>query len=114
MAIPEGGDLTIRLSVEETILGAPGRQALLPDVLPLVRPFGTAPDLFQPRPLLRIIPDKLHGEPHLAGTRIASAVVYEFARMGYSLDDIREFYPDADPAALEQAIEFERSLPHAA
>lgn len=80
------------------------------DVLPLVPPFGTGPELYQPRPLLRILPGKLHGEPHLVGTRIASAVVVEIARMGYPLTDIQTFYPDADPEALRQAIEFERAL----
>ncbi len=114
VAITEGGDLTIRLSANEAIVAEPGRQTVMPDVLPLVRAYGNGPDLFQPRPLLRIIPDKLHGEPHLAGTRIASAVVYEYVRMGYPLVDILDFYPDAELAALEQAIDFERSLPRAA
>ena len=110
VAMTEGGQLVIQMTDHDLRLAEPGQQGLLEGVLVLVRPFGSAPDLFQPRPLLRIIPGKLHGEPHLAGTRIASAVVFEFARMGYPLADIESFYPDADPEALSQAIEFERSL----
>src|SRR5688572_30799038 len=37
----------------------------------LVSPYlGQGPDLLDPRPLLRIIPGKLHGEPHVVDTRI--------------------------------------------
>ncbi len=102
--------LTLRLSDAVAVASDDRCQHLLPDVLPLVQPFGTGPDLYRPRPLLRIIPGRLHGEPHLIGTRIASAVVYEFFRMGYPLADIQELYPDGDPVALQQAIEFEQSL----
>ena len=114
VAVTESGQLTIRLSEQDVAIAESGRQGLMEGVLALVRPFGSGPDLYRPRPLLRIIPDKLHGEPHLVGTRIASAVVFEFDRMGYPLADIWEFYPGADPAALAQAIEFERTLLQAA
>ena len=110
VAVTEGGQLTIRLSDTEVVTADRGRQELMGDVLPLVLPFGTGPDLYRPRSVLRIIPGKLHGEPHLVGTRIASAVVFEFERMGYPLAAIQQFYPDADSAALQQAIEFEHSL----
>jgi uncharacterized protein (DUF433 family)/DNA-binding transcriptional MerR regulator len=110
VAMTEAGQLVIRLDDAGTITADDCRQGLMDGFLPLVQPFGTGPDLYRPRPLLRIIPGKLHGEPHLVGTRIASAVVFEFARMGYPLSDIQDFYPDADPAALQQAIEFEQSL----
>jgi uncharacterized protein (DUF433 family) len=110
IAITEGGRLVIKLDETGALTAASGRQRLMGDVLPLVAPFGTGPDLYRPQPLLRIIPGKLHGEPHLAGTRIASTVVFEFSQMGYPLADIQGFYPDADPKALQQAIEFERSL----
>lgn len=114
VAKTEDGQLTLRLSDAVVITADARRQQLLPDVLPLVQPFGTGPDLYRPRPLLRIIPGRLHGEPHLVGTRIASAVVFEFSRMGYPLTDIEQLYPDSDPAALQQAIEFEQSLQPAA
>lgn len=110
VAVTDGGQLAIRLGDDGAVTADAGRQRLMEDVLPLVQPFQTGPDLYRPRPLLRIIPGRLHGEPHLVGTRIASAVVFEFARMGYPLSDIQEFYPDADRDALQQAIEFERSL----
>lgn len=110
VAMTEAGQLAIRLDDAVTITADNRRQGLLDRVLPLVQPFGNGPDLYRPRPLLRIVPGKLHGEPHLVGTRIASAVVFEFARMGYPLADIEAFYPDADPDARQQAIDFEQSL----
>ncbi len=114
VAATEDGQLTLRLSDATVITVDVRRQQLLLDVLPLVQPFGTGPDLYRPRSLLRIIPGRLHGEPHLTGTRVASAVVFEFSRMGYPLADITELYPDCEPAALQQAIEFEQSLQPAA
>ncbi|HET8631328.1 MAG TPA: DUF433 domain-containing protein [Thermomicrobiales bacterium] len=92
------------------IRARPGGQGAFPDTLDLVAPYKGAPDLLQPRPLLRIIPGKLHGEPHIAGTRIPTRTIVELDRSGYDLDQIRTMYPDASPEALREAIEFERSL----
>ncbi|MHB8576513.1 MAG: DUF433 domain-containing protein, partial [Dehalococcoidia bacterium] len=102
--------LFIRLAEDSVVSADTRRQGTLPRVLPLVAGGGSAPDLLRPRPLLRIIPGKLHGEPHILDTRITSATIYALAVMGYPLDDIQHMYPDADSRALEQAIEFERSL----
>lgn len=94
----------------QIVRARPGGQGALPDTLDLVAPYKGAPDLLRPRPLLRIIPGKLHGEPHIAGTRIPSRTISELDRAGYDLDQIRAMYPDASPEALREAIEFERSL----
>ncbi len=87
-----------------------GRQVPLPETLNLVAPYKNAPDLLQPRPLLRIIPGKLHGEPHIVGTRIPSLTINALETAGYDLEQIRAMYPDATPEALREAIDFERSL----
>ncbi len=88
----------------------PGLQAGWPEMLDLVAPYHTGPDLLAPRPLLGIIPGKLHGEPHLLGTRITSATVYTLHKGGYGTEQIRAMYPEASPRALRQAIDLEQSL----
>ena len=74
--------------------------------LAVIYPYKAGPDLLQPRPLLRIIPGKLHGEPHLVNTRISSATIYALHADGFSLAQIREMYPEA----LSQAVDLEESL----
>ena len=78
--------------------------------LVLVARYRTGPNLLEPRSLLRIIPGKLHGEPHLLGTRITSATVYTLHKGGYRTEQIRAMYPEASPHALRQAIHLEQSL----
>ncbi len=95
------------------IVETDGQQAL-PETLDLLGPFEfgqqLGPDLLRPRPRLRIIPGKVSGEPHLAGSRIttqAAAALY-----GHIPDVARiaGLYAGVDAGMFEQAIEFERSL----
>ena len=79
-------------------------------LLRLVSPYQKGPDLLQPRPMLRIFPGKLLGEPHLEDTRIPTAAIFALQRRGYGITQIRKFYPDASRKALEEAIDLERSL----
>jgi uncharacterized protein (DUF433 family) len=80
------------------------------EALDLVAPYRAGTDLLQPHPLLRIIPGKLHGEPHLVHTRIPTAAVYALHEQGYSLAEIQQMYPEAAREALQAAIDFERAL----
>lgn len=107
---PGGKELYFAFPGEEPIHAAPDRQVAMGDVLQPVRPYLGGPDLLEPRPLLRIVPGKLHGEPHLLDTRIPSAAIYALAEDGYTHAQIQAMYPEAPAAALEQAIEFERAL----
>src|SRR5207245_1315169 len=104
----------LRLPDDAVVQARPGHQIAIADVLRLVAPYVGArtggPDLLTPRPLLRIIPGKLHGEPHVAGTRIPSAMLFGLARQGYGIEAIRRMYPDASDEAIEQAINLEESL----
>jgi uncharacterized protein (DUF433 family) len=110
-AVELGADGKLFLSLDGgTVRGAPGRRGAWADALDLVRPYGEAPDLLRPRPLLRIIPGKLHGEPHIVDTRIPSAALYGFHTQGYSVDEIRSMFPEATTKAIGQAISFEESL----
>lgn len=112
LAVTRDGQVFIARSGEAARADA-GRQGLMPAVLELVRPYHGGPDLLQPRPLLRIIPGKLHGKPHIVDTRIPTAALYSLLEDGYTLAQIDKMYPDAEPVAIAQAIEFERSLPRA-
>ncbi len=94
----------------KTVRAQRGQQVAMGQVLYLVAPYRNGPDLLQPRPLLRIIPGKLHGEPHIVGTRIPSLTIGALGQAGYTLEQIQGMYPDAPAAALSEAIDFERSL----
>jgi uncharacterized protein (DUF433 family)/DNA-binding transcriptional MerR regulator len=110
LVVSHAGDLYFQLPGAPPVHAAPGRQAAMVEVLRPVRPYHGAPDLLEPRPLLRILPGKLHGEPHLLGTRITSVTVYALHAAGYTRAQIRTMYPEAQPEGLDQAVELEESL----
>lgn len=89
-------------------------QGILEDVLDLLGPIDLGstrgPDLRRPRALLRIVPGKCAGEPHLVGSRVTTPTVAALARRGYNLPAILHLYPDEDAGALEEAIELEEAL----
>ena len=93
---------------------ATGGQQGIADFLDLLGPFAVGqlrgPDLLRPRPCLRIIPGKLSGEPHLAGSRIttqAAAAIYEHIP---DVTKIADLYAGFDAGMFEEAIKFEHSL----
>lgn len=85
-------------------------QRALDGTLDLFEPFSTGPDLRQPDKHLRIVPGKCSGEPHVLGTRLTTRTVAALGQRGYSLDSIAALYPDAEVAALEEALRLERTL----
>ncbi len=110
LAATSAGNLYLHGAEGLTVRAAPGQQSVIPDLLVFVRPYAGAPDLLRPRPLLRIIPGKLHGEPHVVDTRIASATLDALQAAGYTTEQIRRMYPDVSQEALDQALDLERSL----
>ncbi|MGH2352645.1 MAG: DUF433 domain-containing protein [Chloroflexota bacterium] len=110
LVVSHGGDLFLELPGWPLVHAAPDRQAAMTEVLQPVRPYHGAPDLLEPRPRLRILPGKLHGEPHLVGTRITSAAVYALHSAGYSRAQIHAMYPEVAFEALDQAVDLEESL----
>ena len=106
-----GGDGKLYLQLPGKIVRAySGGQLAIADTLNLVAPYRNGPDLLRPRPLLRIIPGKLHGEPHIINTRIPSLTIAALDSAGYTVAQIHSMYPDATIDALHVAIDFERSL----
>jgi uncharacterized protein (DUF433 family)/DNA-binding transcriptional MerR regulator len=103
------GDVFLR--VEDAVVRIDeGHQIGVEDLLDLIAPFDTGPDLLHPRPLLRISPGKLSGQPHVEDTRIGSLNIYSLHQSGYSDADITAFYPTLVDAAVHEAIDLETSL----
>ncbi len=107
-------DASGKIWVEADGVVATRGQQGIGDFLDLLGPFAVGqlqgPDLLRPRPSLRIIPGKLSGEPHLAGSRIttqAAAALYEHIP---DVAQIADLYQGFDAGMFEQAIKFEHSL----
>lgn len=93
----------------------PEGQVELADVLDLIAPFDTlegarGPDLYQPRPELRIVPGRLSGSPHIAETRVETRALAALVEDGYSFDDIAALYPYLTSGQVQQAIDLEQQL----
>lgn len=68
------------------------------------------PDLAEPRPSLRIIPGKLSGEPHVAGTRIGTKALAALGSRGFDAERIAELYPDVTSTSIHEALDLEEQL----
>jgi uncharacterized protein (DUF433 family) len=95
------------------------RQRALPaaekDLLTVTDPFATVegsrgPDLKRPRPLLRIVPGKLGGSPHVAHTRLESQALGALASSGLPAAKIYRLYPSFEHQAIDDALDLERQL----
>lgn len=82
--------------------------------LDLLGPFrvgeGRGPDLIRPRPHLRIVPGKVSGEPHVAGSRVTTQAIVALYRRFDSVDKVAALYPDVNAAAVAEAVELEGEL----
>lgn len=68
------------------------------------------PNLIAPRPLLRILPGKLSGSPHVQNTRIETRVLAALDRDGYDTSRIAHLYPALARDQIDQAIDLEHQL----
>jgi uncharacterized protein (DUF433 family) len=116
VAVDRGGDVVLLTKPEAE---AAHRQRRLPragpdDLLCVTEPFETlgsrGPDLHAPRPLLRIVPGKLGGSPHVAHTRLESQALGALASSGLPSAKIYRLYPRVDPPAIDDALDLERQL----
>lgn len=91
-----------------------GQRVLDGDMLDLIAPFeteqGRAPDLYAPRPSLRIIPGKLSGSPHIVKTRIETIALAALRQRGLSEAKIAALYPIAPRNAIAEALDLEHEL----
>ena len=90
------------------------RQQVMAEFLDLLGPFdgpsAQGPDLIRPRPLLRIIPGKVSGEPHLLDSRITTRTIASLHERFGEVDQVVALYPRQQRRALVEAIDLERSL----
>jgi uncharacterized protein (DUF433 family) len=96
---------------------AESRQRVLDDELDVLAPFPSStglrgPDLFAPRPQLRIVPGKLGGSPHVVHTRLESQALGGLADSGLPNAKIYRLYPDIDRSAIDEALDLEDQLEH--
>jgi uncharacterized protein (DUF433 family) len=113
IAVSRGGEVVILPPGEapQLVTG----QLLSRELLDIIAPFDSrkgirGPDLSVPRPLLRIVPGKLAGSPHVVDTRIETRALAALAARGFSTDKIRSLYPSLERAAIDQALDLERAL----
>ena len=104
----------IHFDADGGVITSGGQRTLDPDVLDLLAPFrtddGLAPDLYAPRPTLRILPGKLSGSPHILKTRIETVALAALERRGLSEPKIAALYPMASGASIRDALDLERDL----
>jgi uncharacterized protein (DUF433 family) len=104
------------------VINAPGKplqtsegELLRRDIIDIIAPFDTlegsrGPDLRSPRPLLRIVPRKLAGAPHIADTRVETQALHALAKRGFLADQIASLYPFLDPRAIAESVDLEEQL----
>lgn len=79
----------------------------------LLGPFDFAghsgPDLLEPRPHLRIVPDRVAGEPHVAGSRLTTTTLAGLAAQGFTTARIAALY-EVPEVVVAEAIDLEADL----
>jgi uncharacterized protein (DUF433 family) len=92
-------------------------QYLNPELVDVIGPFeglegAKGPDLLWPRPTVQILPRKISGAPHIAGTRLPTQSIYTLKSRGFSLEQLARVYPFAGADALQDSIDLEEQLEH--
>lgn len=85
------------------------------EFLDLIRPYTSVkgaegPDLHAPRPLLRIVPGKLAGSPHIVHTRIETVAIAALRDRDLSSERIGALYPIVGSDAIAEALDLEQQL----
>jgi uncharacterized protein (DUF433 family) len=84
------------------------------DLLIPVAPFdlgGTiGPDLVKPRPMLRIVPGKLGGSPHVVDTRVETRALAALRDGGMSTLRIKALYPSLSEEQIGESLSLEEQL----
>lgn len=113
IAVTRSGEVLIR-PVGRPVQWADGQLVLI-DALDLIAPFhslegGRGPDLVAPRPLVRILPRKMAGAPHVLDTRVETEALYALGRRGFGLEQIQALYPEISHGAISDALDIEAQL----
>lgn len=112
VAVDRAGRVVI--NPDEVPMTADFQHFLSSDLVNLVAPFPAreawGPDLRAPRPLLRIVPGKLSGSPHIARTRIETIALAALAKRGLETAKVYTLYPVVETGAIDEALDLERQL----
>ena len=105
----------ISVDVEAKPLQVVEGQYLERELVDLIGPFegleGTrGPDLAWPRPTVQILPRKISGAPHIAGTRLPTQSLSALAERGFTVDLLAEIYPFVSRDSLGDSIDLEKQL----
>jgi uncharacterized protein (DUF433 family) len=68
------------------------------------------PDLAWPRPTVQILPRKISGAPHIAGTRLPTQSISALADRGFTVDQLAAIYPFVGRESLSDSIDLEKQL----
>jgi uncharacterized protein (DUF433 family) len=113
VAVTLKGEITV--DVDAVPLQVVEGQYLERDLVDLIGPFegleGTkGPDLAWPRPTLQILPRKISGAPHIAGTRLPTESIFALADRGFTVEQLAKIYPFVDRKSLGDSIDLEKQL----
>lgn len=113
VAVDRSGN--VHVVTGDATIDARGWSPLDSDMLNLLAPYAAGPlicgpDLKEPRPLLRIVPGKLAGSPHVKDSRIETQALAALARRDLPAAKIYQLYPGLPANAVEQAVDLERQL----
>jgi uncharacterized protein (DUF433 family) len=117
VAVTSQGDIAINANANALPLRLSDGQYLNPDLVDIVGPFeglegAKGPDLLWPRPTVQILPRKISGAPHIAGTRLPTQSIYALKDRGFSLEQLARIYPFASTDSLQDSIDLEEQLEH--
>jgi uncharacterized protein (DUF433 family) len=113
VAVDRGGNIVTN---PRSLPEASWRQQLADEkMLDLLYPFpgqagSQGPDLRTPRPMLRIVPGKLSGSPHIARSRIETQALAALALRGMGPGKIVRLYPFLSEPAISEALDLEQQL----
>lgn len=113
VAVTPKGEITI--DIDAMPLRVSEGQYLKRELVDLIGPFegleGTKGlDLAWPRPTLQILPRKISGTPHIAGTRLPIESIFALADRGFTLEQLAKTYPFVDRESLNDSIDLEKQL----
>jgi uncharacterized protein (DUF433 family) len=114
VAVTSWGEIVVNVEALP-LLRAEDGQYVECDLVNLIGPFEglegmKGPDLAWPRPTVQIVPRKISGAPHIAGTRVPTQSIFALARRGLTVDQIARIYPFLTPQGLGDSIDLEEQL----
>jgi len=114
VAVTAEGDIAVNVDALPLQRAEDG-QYIQRDLVDLVGPFEglegmKGPDLVWPRETVQILPRKVSGAPHVAGTRLPTLSIFALAQRNFDIERIAKIYPFIERKALTDSIDLEARL----